>query len=85
LRHIRWLEFLKDYDVHFQYHSGKAKVIVDALSHRPSPTLNHLLSIPIELCEEFKRLEINVTVRKGNDLLFAMKVQPTLIEEIRAT
>jgi len=32
LRQTRWLEFLKDYNAHFQYHPGKAKVVADALS-----------------------------------------------------
>ena len=32
LRQTRWLEFLKDYDVHFPYYSGKANVVADALS-----------------------------------------------------
>ena len=33
LRQTKRLEFLKDYDVHFQYHPGKANVVADALSH----------------------------------------------------
>ncbi|WMV54838.1 hypothetical protein MTR67_048223 [Solanum verrucosum] len=31
LRHRRWMELLKDYDVTIQYHSGKANVVGDAL------------------------------------------------------
>jgi len=30
LRQTRWLEFLKDYDIHFQYHLGTANVVEDA-------------------------------------------------------
>jgi len=30
LRQTRWLEFLKDYNVHFQYHPGKANVLANA-------------------------------------------------------
>ena len=82
LRQKRWLEFLKDYDVHFQYHPGRANVVVDALSHISSTTLNHLISIIAKLYEEFKRMEINIAVRKGRSLLHAMEVQPTLTEEI---
>ncbi|WMV09857.1 hypothetical protein MTR67_003242 [Solanum verrucosum] len=32
LRHQRWMELLKDYDVTIQYHSGKANVVADTLS-----------------------------------------------------
>ncbi|WMV08997.1 hypothetical protein MTR67_002382 [Solanum verrucosum] len=32
LRHRRWMELLKDYDVTIQYHPGKANVVADALS-----------------------------------------------------
>ncbi|KAJ6812994.1 uncharacterized protein M6B38_146660 [Iris pallida] len=27
----RWLKQMKDYDINLQYHSGKAKVVIDAL------------------------------------------------------
>jgi len=53
MRQTRWLEFLKDYDVHFQYHAGKANVVADSLSRRPYPTLNCLRALPSDFCEEF--------------------------------
>ncbi|KAG8492915.1 hypothetical protein CXB51_010203 [Gossypium anomalum] len=34
LRQRRWLELLKDYEVVIDYHSGKANVVVDALSRK---------------------------------------------------
>ncbi|KAD3640133.1 hypothetical protein E3N88_29356 [Mikania micrantha] len=34
MRQRRWLELLKDYDCEILYHSGKAKVVVDALSRK---------------------------------------------------
>ena len=58
-------------------------MVADALNQRPYPSLNHLPSIPTELCEEFRRLEINVAMKKGNSMLFSMEVRPTLTKEIR--
>jgi len=49
----RWLEFLKDYDINFQYHLGKANVVADTLSHRPYPALNCLIELPVHLYKEF--------------------------------
>ncbi|WMV19251.1 hypothetical protein MTR67_012636, partial [Solanum verrucosum] len=34
LRHIRWMELLKDYYVTIQYYSGKANVVADTLSRK---------------------------------------------------
>jgi hypothetical protein len=34
LRQRRWLELIKDYNLGFNYHPGKANVVVDALSHK---------------------------------------------------
>nr|GEW68823.1 putative reverse transcriptase domain-containing protein [Tanacetum cinerariifolium] len=34
MRHRRWLELLSDYDCEIRYHSGKANVVVDALSQK---------------------------------------------------
>ena len=51
-----WLEFLKNYDINFQYHPEKANVVADALSRRSYPTLNSLLVAPRDLSEDFKKL-----------------------------
>ena len=69
LRRTRWLEFLKDYDVHFQYHFGKANVVAYALSRRPYPALGCLLALPNELCEEFQKLELHVATPRVKPML----------------
>ena len=73
LRQTRLLEFLEGYDVHSYYDLKKANIAISALNNGLS-TLNHLLPITIELCKDFKMLDINVIVRKGNSLLVTMEV-----------
>ena len=34
IRHMRWLDVLKDYDCEILYHPGKANVVADALSRK---------------------------------------------------
>jgi hypothetical protein len=40
MRHRRWLELIKDYELEIHYHLGKANVVVDALSRKHR--CNHL-------------------------------------------
>jgi len=82
LRQTRWLEFLKDYDINFQYHLRKANVVADALSCRPYPTLNSLLAVLRDLCKDFKKLEIHVVTRETKLMIYTMEVQTILTEEI---
>lgn len=34
MRQRRWLELIKDYELEVYYHSGKANIVVDALSRQ---------------------------------------------------
>jgi len=83
LRQTRWLKFLKDYDIHFQYHPGKASVVEDVLNCQPYPALSCLLALLYELCEEFRKLELNVITPRAKPMFCALEAQPTLIKEIR--
>jgi hypothetical protein len=54
MRHRRWLELIKDYDLEIHYHPGKANVVADGLSRKafchclivglPNTTLNSFYS-----------------------------------------
>jgi hypothetical protein len=43
MRQRRWLELIKDYELEVHYHSGKANVVADALSHKAQ--CNYILAV----------------------------------------
>jgi hypothetical protein len=74
------LELIKDYDLGIYYHPGKANVVIDALNRRSQ--LNKLIveNMPFNLCEEFDKLNLRLTV---NTKVVAMEVDSTLPQDIR--
>jgi hypothetical protein len=74
------LELIKYYDLGINYHSGIANVVADASSHRTY--LNGLIveKIPFDLCEEWDKLNLRLTVNTG---VIAMEVDSTLPQDIR--
>ncbi|WMV25309.1 hypothetical protein MTR67_018694 [Solanum verrucosum] len=56
LRQIRWLEFLKDYDMSVHYHPGKANVLADALSRLSMGSVAHVEEERKELAKDVHRL-----------------------------
>jgi hypothetical protein len=45
MRHRRWLELIKDYELEIHYHPGKANVIADALSKESNQYVGHSLDV----------------------------------------
>jgi hypothetical protein len=80
LRHRRWLELIKDYDLGINYHPGKANVVADALSRRSHVSQLVVDSMSIELCEEFDKLNLRIVT---NMEATKMEVGSNLLEEIR--
>jgi hypothetical protein len=79
MRQRRWLELIKDYDLEVHYHPGKANVVADALSRKDH--YNHLELEPVSepLCEEMRRLNLEV-VPQGN--LYALTAESDLYDRI---
>ena len=83
MRQRRWLELVKDYDCEINYHPGKANVVADALSRKSSldNTLMTLVYKPLLL--ELQKLKVEVVPVGLVDKLFAMTIEPTLLERIK--
>jgi hypothetical protein len=75
MRHRRWLELIKDYELEVHYHPRKANVIADALSHNAQ--CNYLLVVRLTGEESSTRVLPNLS-------LFNITLTPTLMDEIRA-
>jgi hypothetical protein len=80
LRQTRWLELIKDYDLGINNHPGKANVVADALSQRSHVSQLVVNSMPIELCEEYDKLNLRINV---NTEAMEMEVGSSLLQEIR--
>jgi hypothetical protein len=80
LRQRRWFELIKDYDLGINYHPRKANVVANALSRRSHVSQLVVDSIPIELCEEFDKLNLRIIV---NIEAMEMEVGSCLLQVIQ--
>jgi hypothetical protein len=60
LRQRRWLELIKDYDLEFHYHPGKANLVADALSRKEHVHSAVVAQLPDEIIEDFSRLSLGI-------------------------
>ena len=75
LRQRRWFELLKDYGLQIQYHPRKANVVVDTMINTQPDILRDLETMGVEL-------ELPGPM---DGLLTVLEVQPSIIEEIKAS
>jgi hypothetical protein len=78
LRQRRWLELIKDYDLSIHYHSGKANVVVDALSRSRVP------KVALQLIANLDRLGIALCYVGTASEETRMLIQASLMERVRA-
>jgi hypothetical protein len=79
MRQRRWLELINDYKLEVHYHPGKANVVADALSRKVHCNHLELEQVSDPLCEEMRRLNLEV-VEQGN--LYALAAESNLYDRI---
>ena len=57
LRKRRWLELLKDYDMNFNYHHGKANVVYDSLRRMRMGSASHIEDEKKEFMKDVQRIQ----------------------------
>ena len=80
LRQRRWLELIKDYDMKFHYHPGKANVVADALSRKSYANTLESTGLPKESAKDLQELRLEIVPR---GFVATMEVQSTLLGKIR--
>jgi hypothetical protein len=79
MRQRRWLELIKDYDLEVHYHPRKANVVVDALIRKVHCNYLELEPVSDPLCEEMRRLNLEVVQQKN---LYALAAESHLYDRI---
>ena len=80
------MELEKDYDCSILYHSGKANVVVDALSRKSAGNLTSLEVKEqklMRLYPEFETLGVQLEVVSSKSLLAHMTIQSILVKRIK--
>ena len=83
MRQRRWIELIKDYDCTIKYHPGKAIVVADALSRKPSSSLAHLKAEYLTMLVELRSMGVSLETVESGTLVAAFHVRPVLVDRVR--
>ena len=76
------MELLEDYDFEFQYHLGKANVVVDALSQKSHAELASLMCRELQMMGDLSEFEFEVEENENGAFLFNLSAQPALVKRV---
>ena len=74
---------MKDYDCTIEYHSGKANVVADALSRKPSSSLAQLKAEYLTMLVELRSMGVILETAESGTLVAAFHVRPVLVDRVR--
>ena len=83
MRQRRWIELIKDYDCTIEYHTGKANVVADALSRKPSSSLAQLKAGYLIMLVELRSMGVSLETVESGTLVVAFHVRPVLVDRVR--
>jgi len=82
MRQRRWMKFLKYYDFELLYYSGKANVVVDALS-RKIVQMSSLMMKEMKLVEKLKDLSLYVEFGVDNIRCGHLTISSVFLEQVK--
>ena len=83
MRQRRWVKLIKDYEYTIEYHPGKANVVDDALSRKPTCFISHLKAVYLPRLVELRSLCVRLELTNTGALLATFQVRLVLIDRIR--
>ena len=81
MRQHRWMEFLEDYDFTLHYHTGKANVVVDALSRKSQRVLPNIASPEWRMLETMRQFGLQ-NREQAQGTLGSLVATPSLLSKV---